>query len=306
MTATPATPMTSAPPGPEAASGVIHDIGFRHYDGERLGHARARAALTLHSLRGAFGFGRGFRAKIMPFGLLGIMMMPAVVSVAAMTLAQQQPFAYAGFSTTMSAVLAIFLATQSPAITAPDLRFRVLPLYFSRPVSVGDYVTAKVTAMTMALAILQWIPLTVMFIGEMLADLPGPPKTGQYLATMGVSIVYALMLACLGLAIASLTLRRGLGVAAVIAFYLFATAVSQVLAGVLSSMSRDEPASWALLINPFYLVDAVQVWLTGGPPGMGNIYPDGLGGPVAALGVVVVTAVAAAVLILRYRKAASA
>ncbi|PZG56269.1 ABC transporter permease [Spongiactinospora gelatinilytica] len=292
---------------PEPA-GVIHDIGYRHYDGARLGRGHARVALTRHSLRGAFGLGRSFRAKVMPFVLLVIMLLPAIVSIAGMALAQQRGpvIDYPNFAATMSVVLAIFLATQSPVLVAPDLRFRVLPLYFSRPVTVGDYVVAKVTAMSLALLILQWLPLTVTFVGELLVNPPGDPGTGRYLASMVLSVVYSLMLACLGLAIASLTPRRGLGVAAVIAFYLFTTAVSQVLTEILGSMSQDDSAGWALLINPFYLVDAVQVWLTGASAAMGNSYPGGASGPVAALGIVALTALGGAVLILRYRKAASA
>ncbi|RBQ22118.1 ABC transporter permease [Spongiactinospora rosea] len=293
---------------PEPA-GVIHDIGYRHYDGARLGRGQARLALTRHSLRGAFGLGRSFRAKVMPFVLLVIMVLPAVVSIAAMALVRQPGpvIQYPGFAATMSVVLAIFLATQSPVLVAPDLRFRVLPLYFSRPVTVGDYVAAKVAAMSLALLILQWLPLTVTYIGELLVDPPGgDPATGHYVASMLLSVVYSVMLACLGLAIASLTPRRGLGVAAVIAFYLFTTAVSQVLTEVFGSMSDDGSAGWALLINPFYLVDAVQVWLTGASGAMGNSYPDGASGPVAALGVVALTVLGGAVLILRYRKAASA
>ena len=54
---------TSQAPGPSAAAGVIHDLGYRGYDGPRLGRSRIVAALTWHSFRSAFGFGRGARAK---------------------------------------------------------------------------------------------------------------------------------------------------------------------------------------------------------------------------------------------------
>ena len=49
-----------------AAAGVIHDLGYRRYDGPRLGRAQMVRALVWHSFRSAFGFGRGAKAKIVP------------------------------------------------------------------------------------------------------------------------------------------------------------------------------------------------------------------------------------------------
>ena len=37
---------------------VIHDIGFRHYDGPRLGRGWIVRSLLLETLRGVFGLGR--------------------------------------------------------------------------------------------------------------------------------------------------------------------------------------------------------------------------------------------------------
>jgi ABC-2 type transport system permease protein len=295
----------TATPIPEP-TGVIHDIGYRHYDGPRLGRRHAVTALTLHSLRGAFGIGRTARSKIMPFLLAAAMLLPAVVSIAIMALIKQRGVPYTGYALALQPVLALFLASQSPYLVAPDLRFRVLPLYLSRPVVVNDYIGAKLAAMSTAMFLLLFVPLTLVFAGELLIDLDGPPQTGEYLAALASSVMYGVMLAALGLAIASLTPRRGLGVASVIALYLLTTAVSGTLTGVLDSIGYDTAAEWALLISPFFLVDAVQSWLFGVDPSLGNHYPEGLGGPVAGLGVLALIALAVGVLILRYRKAASA
>jgi len=48
------------------AAGVIHDLGYRGYDGPRLGRAQIVRALTWHSFRSAFGIGRGVKGKIVP------------------------------------------------------------------------------------------------------------------------------------------------------------------------------------------------------------------------------------------------
>lgn len=287
-------------------TGVIHDIGYRHYDGVRLGRGHATAALTVHSLRGIFGLGRTARSKIIPFMLVGVMFLPAIVSIAAMALIKQEGMQYTEYAVFMQAVLAIFLASQSPYAVAPDLRFKVLPLYLSRPVTLWDYVGAKLAAMAIAMFLLLALPLTVLFIGEMIIDLPGDPHTFEYLTGMAGAVGYALLLACLGIAVASFTPRRGLGVAAIIALYLLASAVSTVLYGVLESMGDDATAAWAWLINPFFLVDAVvHVGIFGATPSSNVIYPSGVGSLAAGVIMIALIALSVTALIARYRKAAS-
>ncbi|AWS40602.1 ABC transporter permease [Streptosporangium sp. 'caverna'] len=288
------------------STGVIHDIGYRHYDGARLGRGRAVLALTVHSLRGVFGLGRTARAKIIPFLLVGVMMLPAVVSIAIMAVVKQKGLGYTEYAAIMQAVLAIFLASQAPYTVAPDLRFRVLPLYLSRPVTLVDYVGAKLAAMTTAMFLLLAVPLTVLFIGEMLIDLPGDTPTAAYLTSMAGAVCYAVLLACIGVAIASFTPRRGLGVASVIAFYLLTSAVSTVLFATMESMGNDTAAAWAWLINPFFLVDAaVQVGIFGAKPAQSSIYPSGAGTVVAIVIMLALIALSVTALIMRYRKAAS-
>src|SRR5207253_1508334 len=60
--------------------GVIHDLGYQHYDGPRLGRAAIIRALYWHSLRSAFGIGRGVRAKIVPILTFVLMCLPAVAN----------------------------------------------------------------------------------------------------------------------------------------------------------------------------------------------------------------------------------
>jgi ABC-type transport system involved in cytochrome c biogenesis ATPase subunit len=48
------------------AVGVIHDLGYRRYDGPRLGRVQIIRALIWHSFRSSWGIGRGVKAKIVP------------------------------------------------------------------------------------------------------------------------------------------------------------------------------------------------------------------------------------------------
>lgn len=283
------------------SAGVIHDIGYRHYDGPRLGTGYSTRALLGYSLRGVFGLGRPARSKVNPVFLTVVMLVPAVVSVAVLAMAKQRTLDYTELANFMQAVLAIFLATQSPTLVAPDLRYKVLPLYMSRPVTVAQYVVAKLAAMTLALFGLLAVPLTLMYAGELLVDLPEPPRTKEYLAALFSALLLSLLLAALGLLLASLTPRRGLGVASVIAVYLLTSAVSAALHDAFQSLGRESAAAWALLINPVSLVDATRVLLFGGEATAGD-FPSGAG---PALLTVAVIALLVGALLLRYRKAAS-
>ncbi|TDD33786.1 ABC transporter permease [Nonomuraea terrae] len=281
----------------------IYDIGYRHYDGPRLGRGYATRALAVHSLRGVFGLGRPARSKLTPFSLAAIMLLPAIVNVATMALIQQRVIQYSGYAVIMQAVVAIFLASQAPTLVAPDLRHRVLPLYLSRPVTIASYVGAKVAAMTVAVFALVAVPLTVMYLGELVVDMPGPPATGEFFGSVVMALALAFLLSAFGLALASFTPRRGLGVASVITVYLLSFASIPLVYGALESTGHDEAASWAWLLNPFWLVDSVQSWLFGTPPhSIEGGYPSG---PASAVFLVALVGIGLGALMLRYRKAAA-
>ena len=62
------------------STGVIHDLGYQRYTGERPGGPRSSATLTWYSLRAAFGLGRGAKAKIFPVSAFAMICAPAVVN----------------------------------------------------------------------------------------------------------------------------------------------------------------------------------------------------------------------------------
>ena len=61
---------------------------------------------------------------------------------------------YTEYVFALQVAVTIFLGSQSPAAMSRDLRFRVAPLYFSRPLSRQQYVQAKYAGMAAALFIL--------------------------------------------------------------------------------------------------------------------------------------------------------
>ena len=76
---------TPQAPGSPAAGGVIHDLGYRGYDGPRLGRSQIVAALAWHSFRAAFGFGRGAKAKIVPVIAFVAICLPAAINAFVMS-----------------------------------------------------------------------------------------------------------------------------------------------------------------------------------------------------------------------------
>src|SRR5688572_7088529 len=143
-------------------AGAIHDIGYRHYDGPRLGAAYIRRSLFVETLRGAFGFGRSARSKIVPLGLTALLALPALAVgiVTGYFGFDSLPIGYTEYVFGFQVAVTIFVAAQCPAVMSRDLRFRVASLYFSRPLSRQQYVQAKYAGMAAALFVLMGLPIT--------------------------------------------------------------------------------------------------------------------------------------------------
>ncbi|MEV5711190.1 ABC transporter permease, partial [Actinoallomurus sp. NPDC052274] len=289
----------------------IHDIGYRHYDGKRLGRAYAVRSLFVHNLRAAYGLGRPVKAKIMPFLLFAIMLLPAAISVAITAIAAQLAggrsidlIRYSAYATYLQPLIAIFLAAQAPVLASRDLRFHVTPLYFSRPLSRLDYVLAKYGAFATALFILLATPVTILFIGALVTKQPHlGTHTAHWLAALAGCLIYALVLAGLGLVVAAFTPRRGFGVTAVMAVYLLSTTAVAAIQGIAENQTQFGVAQWAGLFAPFNLVDGVQVWALRAKQSAPEPPPPGLGGPVFTLVCAALIVGSAAILYLRFRKA---
>src|SRR6266849_5267910 len=134
-------PSAQGPGVPVAASGVIHDLGYRRYDGKRLGRAQIARALCWHSLRSAFGIGRGVKAKIVPMITFGIMCLPAIINAVAVAVSTSHAriIPYDTYVPALRVlVMTVFIAAQAPELVSRDLRSHVLPLYFARPAGRAD------------------------------------------------------------------------------------------------------------------------------------------------------------------------
>ena len=104
--------------------GEVFDLGYRHYDGPRLGRMGAFRALWLNGVRNALGLGRGYRAKILPGLLFFSVMIPALVlTLMATTLGSTEGLpGHSDYYMIVSIILLIFSAIIAPELLCPDRR----------------------------------------------------------------------------------------------------------------------------------------------------------------------------------------
>ncbi|MFH8617982.1 ABC transporter permease [Streptomyces sp. NPDC017979] len=298
--------MSTHTPGAAPESARIHNIGYRHYDGQRLGRAYARRSLFSQSLRGAYGLGRSAKSKVLPMVLFAVMCLPAaiIVAVAVATKASKLPLDYTNYALVTQAVIGLFLAAQAPQSVSRDLRFKTVPLYFSRPIERVDYVLAKYAAMASALFVLTASPLVVLYAGSLLAKMDFADQTKWFAQGMVSVALLSVLFAGLGLVIAALTPRRGFGVAAIIATLTITYGAVSTVQAIAYGTESTGAIQWFGLFSPISLIDGVQTALLGASSGFPG--GDGPGTAVGLLYLLVVLGLVAgsyAVLMRRYRRA---
>ena len=283
--------------------GVIHDIGYRHFEGRRLGRGYITRSLFAESAKGAYGLGRSARTKVLPMLLLAAITLPALVIVVIATVmgAPELPTRYDTYALNLQVVVAVFVAAQAPVVVSRDLRFRVVSLYFSRPIERVDYVNAKYAAMVAAVLVLLATPLTVMFVGALLAGMDLGDQVGEYARAMVGAVLLAMLVGGIAILVAAVTPRRGLGVAAVISVLLVLIGVQEVVNEVAAEVGAETASRYSGLISPFTLVDGATRRLLGGlPPEAGP--PGTIGGLVFALVLLLLVAACYGGLLARYRR----
>lgn len=323
--------MTTTPLSPPA--GVIHDIGYKPYTGERYGRAQIVRSLYWYSLRAAFGIGRSFRARIIPSAMFAVMMLPAAISIYKVATAGGDPIlAYDRYAYTMFLMVVVFVATAAPELVSRDLRHHTLPLYFSRPLRRPDYPLAKLLALGTAILVLEAVPLIVMYLGVIASSTSGTSVWDQTKALapgLLVALAYAVVLAPLTLLIAASTGRRAIATGAIAILFLATGAVSHAMEsvgthtvfsdngvavdpnsapapagpfdrGVVVKTTYDPIARQGGLVDPLRLIEGARIWGLHATDGQAP-NPQNLGA-VYALELLLLTGLTTGGLFLRYRK----
>ena len=279
---------------PDLAAGVIHDLGYQRYEGPRLGRWYAARSLYVHGVRTAFGLGRSAKAKVFPWITVGLIGLIAAVLTAVRS--DTPIVTYVEFPEMSSILLLLFGAMVAPELVSRDLRSGVLSLYFSRPLRPSDYALAKLAALVTALFLPVAGALVLMFLGgaftsetvgqvwdEFVDLLPALAYTGGYAVTLGT----------ISLLIASLSGRRAVAAACVVAAFLVTTPVVGVL-----HAGGETAGQLAGLASPMTLLGGVGDWLFKS----GDQSEIGPYGPVYGVVTLALNAACGLLLLARYRK----
>lgn len=289
----------------QETAGVIHDIGFRHYDGPRLGRGWIVRSLLVETFRGAFGFGRPAKAKVMPWILIGILLAPPLIFVLIIVLTgmEELPRSYTQFFSDLQLIISLFIAGRAPYAVSRDLRNGVMPLYLSRPLKRDDYVFAKFGGLALAMFAILAAPETLLFVGALLAKLPVGDQIAGYAQGLVMSVVLALVLTGIGLVIAAFTPRRGLGVAAIITTLVVVSAVGGILWGILTTMGNDSLGAYLSTIDPYNLINGIATSWFSVEPNISAMSTLGFTGGLVFTGLAVAIVWGSiAILLARYRR----
>ncbi len=243
-------------------TGVIYDIGYQHYDGPRLGRAGAVRALYVEGVRSIFGIGRGGKAKIPPVALVAMMVIPALVQSAVAGLAGNmiQLFSHATYFRTTVWLFGLFCAFQTPELITSDTQSRVLALYFSRAVRRSDYVLARVAALATSLFVVALLPHMVLLAGTWMSAVEVVPAIQTSLPTipriLGGALAIAILLSTVSITISAVIKRRPFATAAILAFFLLASAFVTPLI-----LQRPDKMRYLALSSPMIVGDGVTTWI---------------------------------------------
>ena len=286
----------------EPRTGNIYDLGYRGYDGARLGRRYAFLALFTYTLLSIWGIGRSWLAKLFPWGLAVIALLPAIVILAVAAVAPEEfeiarPEEYYGF---VSIILALICAVAAPDLIGRDQRHHTLALYFSRALDRTDYAAAKLGALILSLFLVLCVPQVFLQLGNAVAtdDLTGYLESNVEVIppVLASSALVALLMASLTLAISIFTSRRAFATGAVIAVFVILTVIGGVLLETLEGDSRQ----YSLLISPLLIQEGMVYWIFGvEPPADSDPALAGLAGGYYLVATLAYTAVCLAVVYRR-------
>lgn len=163
-----------------AHSGTVFDVGYQRYEGEREGRKRSRVGIYKDGIRVAMGFGRGARAKVLPWVFIGVL--AAIALVMAIIAGGIDRYMGAGTAKAFdlpshsdyygmaSMLMFVFAALVGPELLCPDKRDGVINLYLVRPVTGTDYVFARWAAFLTVMTLASWFPQALLFLGLCLSD----------------------------------------------------------------------------------------------------------------------------------------
>jgi ABC-2 type transport system permease protein len=265
-------------------AGNIYDLGYRRYEGPRLGRAHAIRSMLTHSVRTTFGLGRGGRAKAAPviFGAMAVLPSILIVGVLALVARlginrQAEGLGLVGFQSyfnAISPIIALFCAAQAPELFGRDQRHGVLALYFARALRRSDYALARLAGFCLALLIVLLLPMTILFLGRVLLSTDVAAAFGENLTSVPPVLAQALTIAALlggmSMAVSAYTPRRAYATAAIIALFVLPGLIASIVIG----LGSGTIGSLLILFSPSTLLDGTNALFFGLDPDVGFTFFD--------------------------------
>lgn len=293
-------------------SGSIYDIGYRGYDGPRLGRRHAFATLFTGGLRATFGLGRSARAKIVPAFCIVVPAVTALIIVALRTFASRFGITdlgvipgHAEMASSVGVFATILVAVQAPELLGRDVRYRVLSLYFSRALLRVDYALAKLAALCAALLILFLVPHIILTVGAVLlttdvVDALGH-EAGTWLAILGSAVLAAVATSGVALVAAAFVARRAYATVTIFGLFI----VPGIIAAVVVALDLGEASRYVVLLDIGAVLDAANAWFFGVDPSSGTWAATGLPVSLGLVASIVIAIGAGTILVQRYRTIAA-
>ena len=250
-------------------TGTVFDIGYRNYTGEREGVKRSRLAVYKDGIRIALGFGRGGRAKILPWFFIGVLafigLIMAIVAGAASRLggpdAVSQLPSHGDYYGIAAIIIFIFAAIVAPELLCRDRREGTINLYLVRPLTGGDYIAARWAAFLTVVIAAAWLPQIILFLGLSMGD---PDPIGylrqhwldipRFLAAGIVMAAYATTIAML---VAAFTLRRAYASVFLVGLFVITTPFTIGMASEIGGTAGEWISMFNLADIPLYVVDLI-------------------------------------------------
>ncbi len=290
-------------------SGVVYDLGYQPYSGDRLGRRGAVLAVYKDGLRRVMGLRRRARRKALPWSLFVIALLPAGFFLAFSVITGElitddfgQPvefFGPADYSSFSATITLLFVALAATELLLPDRVSGTLEVYASRPLRRIDYLGARGAALlTLVLAFLV-VPQTLLVVGNAFVSPDGflasiVDDLDVLARAVAATSVYFLAFAPLAAAVAAIAARQAIAAGVYLVTMFMANGMSELL--VVNDF--DVFGLTALNHHPRYVSD----WIF--DDSTLNWIPDRAGfDPWVSLAVIVAIAASSAVVVMyRYRK----
>lgn len=254
-----------------SGTGTVFDIGYQRYTGAREGRNRSRLAVFKNAIRTSLGLGRGARAKILPWGFIGILVLIALIMALVAGAAERLGGAgaaeqlglpsHSDFYGIASIIMFVFAAIVAPELLCRDRREGVINLYLVRPLTGSDYILARWAAFLIVLIAAAWLPQFILLIGLSMGD----PEPVTYLRNNWLDIprfllsgiAFAAYLTTLALLTASFTTRRAYASVFLVGLFVITTPFTAGLASEIEGAAGQWISMFNLTNIPVHVNDRI-------------------------------------------------